>query len=473
MDIYDNLEFRRAHFIGVGGIGMSGIARVLLQMGYEVSGSDLSLNNVTERLQEMGALIHCGHAASNVGNADIVVVSSAVPDENPELMEAKKRGLKVMHRGQMLSWLMRSKVGIAIAGTHGKTTTTSMVACMLENYGMKPTVIVGGEVNGFGTNANLGAGDYLVAEADESDASFVDLSPQIAVVTSVDPDVNLSTSAYADCGFDHEATRLRVEELFVKFMNKVGDAGAVILCLDHPRIKEIYRTIQRRVVTYGFDAEADITARQVELANFTSRCRVFWRGRELGELVLNVPGRHNVQNALAAVAVGLEIGLDFSDISRLLSKFQGVRHRFQILSRANGIVVVDDYAHNPSKVKAAIHAAHTGSCKRVIAVFQPHRYTRTKFFQDEYASSFGEADALLVTDIYSACETPIPGITSQALIESIHHCDESLKILSTPSHDDVLACLRERCQSGDIVVFLGAGDISKCAVRAAEMLAQA
>lgn len=470
MDNVDNIEFRHVHFVGVGGVGMSGIARVLLQMGYPVSGSDLRSNGVTERLKELGAEIYLGHDPAHVKDADILVVSSAVPSDNPEILEAARRGIRIIQRGKMLSWLMNARVGIAIAGTHGKTTTTSMIAGMLEGYGMKPTVVVGGEINDMGTNAKLGSGDYLVAEADESDASFVELAPEIAVVTSVDADVNLSTEAFSDCGYDHEATCKRVEEMFMRFMRKVGENGVVVLCQDHPRLREMRPQLQSRVITYGLDAEADITARNIVLENYASSCRVFWRGRELGELKLQIPGRHNVQNALAAVAVGLEVGMDFSDISKQLAKFSGVRRRFQILGRGRGITVVDDYAHNPSKLKAAIHAAHTGSAKRVVAVFQPHRYTRTKFFKDEYATCFDEADLLLVTDIYAASEEPIPGISLETVIESVRTSAHAPEVIAAPTHDDIIAYLQKNCQEGDIVMFLGAGDITKCAARAAEVL---
>ncbi len=470
MDNYEDVRFKHTHFIGVGGIGMSAIARVLLQMGYPVSGSDLRTNRVTAGLEELGAQIFCGHDAAHVADADVVVVSSAIPEDNPELLEARKRGLKIMQRGQMLSWLMHSKVGIAVAGTHGKTTTTSMVASMLDGYGLKPTVVVGGEIIDYDSNAKLGGGDYLVAEADESDASFVELTPHIAIVSSIDPDVNFSTSAFNGCGLNHEAIQERVDDMFMRFMHKVNDKGLVIMCLDHPRVRQLYPQVKRRVVTYGLSSEADITATDIVLDNYRSRCRVFWRGKEMGELRLHVPGRHNVQNALAAVAVGLEVGMDFSDISRLLEQFHGVRRRFQVLGQGNGIIVVDDYAHNPSKVRAAIHAARTGSAKRVITVFQPHRYTRTKFFEEEYASSFDQTDVLVITDIYSAGEDPIEGVSSANLAEAVRRHENAPEVVLAPTHEDILAYLGQHCQAGDIVLFAGAGDISKCTARAAELL---
>ncbi|MBQ7567726.1 UDP-N-acetylmuramate--L-alanine ligase [bacterium] len=471
MDNIDHIEFRHVHFVGVGGIGMSGIAKVLLQMGYKVSGSDLRTNRITECLKELGAEIYRGHDPANVKGADLIVVSSAVPRDNPERLEAERLGIRVIQRGKMLSLLLNARVGIAIAGTHGKTTTSSMVASMLEGYGMKPTVVVGGVINSMGTNAKLGTGDYFVAEADESDASFVELAPEIAVVTSIDADVNLSAQAFSDCGYDHNATSSRVKEMFLRFIGRVGENGLAVLCYDHPGIKEMRSEVKCRVLSYGLDPEADIRAVNIELDNYTSRCTVFWRDRELGVMRLPVPGTHNVQNALAAVAVGVEVGLDFSDISRQLANFSGVRRRFQILSRANGIVVVDDYAHNPSKIKAAIHAAHTGSAKRVIAVFQPHRYTRTRFFKDQYATCFDDVDMLLVTDIYASSEEPIPGVSMYTVVDAVRSSEHAPEVVAVPTHEDIIAFLSSYCREGDIVLFLGAGDITSCAAKAAEALA--
>ena len=470
MDSIDNCNFSRVHFVGIGGIGMSGIAKVLLQLGYKVSGSDLRSNGVIEQLKTMGAHIFCGHDAVNVEGADIVVVSSAVPESNPELVAARERGITIVPRGSMLSWLFNSRSGIAIAGTHGKTTTSSMTASVMEGCGLDPTVIVGGEIIALGSNAKLGHGAHLVAEADESDASFVELAPKIAVVTSVDADVNLATEAYNDCGYDHGATCNRVEHMFLRFMHRVSEDGLVVLCYDHLRLRELQAKVQRRVVTYGLNPAADLTVKDLVLENFMSRCIVVFKGRELGELCLGIPGRHNVQNALAVIAIGLELGLDFPAIARELTNFSGVRRRFQVLRHDEQLLIVDDYAHNPSKLKAAIHAAHTGTAKRVVAVFQPHRYTRTKYFQSEYATSFDEADLLLVTDIYAASEKPIPGISLDTVVAAVRSSAHAPQVVPVPTHDDVIRYLQENSRPGDIVIFLGAGDITKCAARAAAEL---
>ncbi|MCR4784287.1 MAG: UDP-N-acetylmuramate--L-alanine ligase [bacterium] len=465
------LNFKHAHFVGIGGIGMSGIARILLQMGHSVSGSDLKSSRITQRLEDLGATIYCGHSADNVPeDTDILVVSSAVPASNPELLEAKRRNIQIIGRGHMLSMLMQSTKGIAVAGTHGKTTTTSMVATILEAANLHPTVVVGGELNDIGSNAKLGEGSFLVAEADESDASFIDLSPYIAVITSIDPDVNLSTEAYADCGYDHDKTGARVEELFLKFAHQVSENGFVVMCGDHPGVHSLIPRVKKRVVTYGLGEDNDIHADQISFADYASRCRVIWHGKELGELILRVPGLHNIQNALAAIAIGLEIGLNFADISRYMAAFRGVQRRFQILGEFDGVTIVDDYAHNPSKIKAAIKAAHTGEAKRVIVVFQPHRYTRTKFFKDEYCTIFGDADVLLVTDIYSAGEPPIEGVSSALLTEGIRKFGQPAQVFYTPTHADILEYVRTNCRAGDIVLFVGAGDINKCAARCAEFL---
>ena len=459
------IDFRQAHFVGIGGIGMSGIARVLLQMGYSVSGSDLEASRITRELEKLGARICQGHAPENIRGADVLVVSSAVPADNAELLAAQEAGLTIMQRGQMLSHLMQERLGVAVAGTHGKTTTTSMVATVLEHNGLQPTVIIGGELNDIGSNAKLGTGRHLVAEADESDASFLDLSPRIAVVTSVDPDVNLSTSAFCGCGYDYERTRKLVEELFFQFMHRVPEDGRVILCHDHPRIRALVPQVQRPVLTYGLGKGADLVATGIELADYGSRSRVFLRGRELGELVLRVPGRHNVQNALAAVAIGMEVGLDFPAIARVLASFQGVRRRFQVIGTFNGITVVDDYAHNPSKVQAAIQAARTGGANRVFAVFQPHRYSRVRFLAEYFFSAFEEADYLLMTDIYSAGENPIPGITTELLLDGVrrHGRPTPTQVFYTPGHQEVGQTLARECRPGDVVLCLGAGDIGECA----------
>lgn len=455
---------QHVHFIGIGGIGMSGIARVLLEMGWKVSGSDLKSSSITGALEEMGARIYVGHRAENVVQADIVVLSSAIPDENPELVEARVRELKIIERSQMLAFLMRQKFGIAVAGTHGKTTTTSMIAKVLDLAELRPTVIIGGEVNDIGSNAKLGGGFHLVAEADESDASFIHLEPKIAIVTNIDADVNLSAAPFRDLNFDSEQTLIRVEEMFEVFARRVPEDGRLILCWDHARVRALGQKVDLPKLTYGFHEEADLTVRDLQLDGLRCRCEVVYQGNVLGIMQLNVPGRHNVANALAAVAVGLELGLPTATILAALAVYEGVQRRFQILGEAQGVTVVDDYAHNPQKVAAALHAAKTAVAKtrgRVIAVFQPHRYTRTKFLFEDFCHAFEESDVLLVTDIYSAGESPILGLRIENLIEGISAVNPQLEIHHTPKEGDVLRRLSLVARSGDLVVTLGAGDVGR------------
>lgn len=458
------LDFKCVHFVGVGGIGMSGIARVLLQMGLKVSGSDLKSSHLTEILRSLGAKIFYGHSSDNLApDVDLMVISSAIAEDNPELVEAQRRGIEIIHRGHMLSLLMKPLKGVAIAGTHGKTTTSAMIATIFKSANLDPTIVVGGELNSLGSNAEFGRGEYLVAEADESDASFLDLSPHIAIVTSIDPDVNLGTEAYSDCGYDYDLTAKRVEEIFVKFINGISEDGLLILCGDHHGVRDVLPLVRKKFITYGLGTDNDLHAVDVSLANYSSCCRVIYKGRELGELVLNIPGVHNIQNALAAIASGLEVGLEFKDIARYLANFGGVKRRFQIVGRGKGLTIVDDYAHNPSKIKAAIRAAHTGDAKRVVVIFQPHRYTRTRFFQDEYCSSFNEADLLVITDIYSAGEVPIEGVSSAKLVEEIKKMGSVREVFYAPQEDDVLNFVQSNCREGDIVLFLGAGNICRFA----------
>ena len=457
-------EGQHVHFIGIGGIGMSGIARVLLEMGWKVSGSDLKSSPITSGLEEMGARIHLGHRAENLGEAGVIVLSSAIPQDNPERLEANHRGLKIIQRCEMLAFLMRQKFGIAVAGTHGKTTTTSMVAKVMESAELRPTVIIGGEVNDMGSNAKLGGGFHLVAEADESDASFVHLEPKIAIVTNMDADVNLSAEPFQDLGYDTDKTMIRVKEMFEIFANKLPEDGCLILCWDHERVRELATKVKRPILSYGFHPEAELTIKNLELDGLKCRGDVFFKGEKLGPLVLNTPGRHNVANALASIAVGLELKIPASDILSSLAHYEGVRRRFQILGEANGVMVVDDYAHNPQKISAALHAAKTAVEKnegRVVAVFQPHRYTRTKFLYDDFCKCFGEADILLVTDVYSAGEEPIADLRMEDLIQEVSKNSPNVEICRTPQERDVMDKLRGVCRSGDLVITLGAGDVGK------------
>ena len=455
---------QHVHFIGIGGIGMSGIARVLLEMDWKISGSDLKSSSITGGLEEMGARIYVGHRAENVVDADIVVLSSAIPEENPELVEARRRGLHIIERSEMLAFLMKQKFGIAVAGTHGKTTTTSMVAKVLDLADLRPTVIIGGEVNDIGSNAKLGGGTHLVAEADESDASFIHLEPQVAIITNIDADVNLSAAPFRDLNYESAATMGRVEEMFEIFARKVPDDGRLIMCWDHPRVRSLGAKVDLPKLTYGFHEDADLTIRDLQLDGLRCRGDVVYRGETLGALQLNVPGRHNVSNALASIAVGLTLGLPTATILAALAAYEGVQRRFQILGEAGGVTVVDDYAHNPQKVAAALHAAKTAIAKttgRVVAVFQPHRYTRTKFLFEDFCSSFSDCDILLVTDIYSAGESPILGLRVENLMDGITTHSSSVEAYHTPKEADVIRRLAMVTRPGDLVITLGAGDVGR------------
>lgn len=462
----------RVHFVGIGGIGMSGIARVLLQLGYQVSGSDLKSSAITRNLEDMGATIYQGHQASNIGEVDTVVLSTAINENNPEVKEALERGLQIMIRSQMLGFLMRTRYGIAIAGTHGKTTTSSMVAHLLEYCQLRPTSVIGGEVYGLGSNAQLGCGPHLVAEADESDASFLELEPKIAVITNIDSDVNLSAPHFAGHNFDYEKTMGMIETMFVDFMRRVPQDGKLVLCADAPLVMEQRSKVTAPVVTYGLNPEADITAVDLQLKGFACQCTVVIHGRRAGSMLLHIPGKHNIQNALAAVAIGLELGLTFEQISAGLTAFQGVKRRFQIVGEQGGVTVVDDYAHNPAKVMAALHAARCCTQGRVIGVFQPHRYTRTKFLAHEFAEAFGDADLLLMTDIYSAGEVPIVGVKTEMLLEKVRQANTKTRLVHTPGQKEVIDFLRREALPGDVVMLLGAGDVGSWAPALLDFLTQ-
>ncbi|MDQ7822691.1 MAG: UDP-N-acetylmuramate--L-alanine ligase [Candidatus Eremiobacteraeota bacterium] len=461
---------RQVHFIGIGGIGMSGIARVLLEKGYRVTGSDIRPSSMMRKLEDLGASCFIGHSGQNIGSADVVVVSSAIPEKNPELVEARRRQIKVVQRAEMLGFLMQSVYGIAVAGTHGKTTTTSMIAAVLEQNGLDPTVVIGGELNDIGSNARLGHDPYLVAEADESDASFLHLSPRMAVITSIDSDVNLNVMPYVACNYDYDLTMKKIIENFKAFIERLPGDGNVVLCIDNENVRNLYPSVGRRKISYGLSPDADIRAEEITLAEFCSTSKISFKGKLLGNLHLRVPGRHNVQNALAAIAIGLELGFSFEGIRKALHAFPGVQRRFQILGEASGVLVVDDYAHNPSKIKAALHAARTGWGKRVIAVFQPHRYSRTRFLFDEFSGAFNDADVLIVTDIYSAGEQPIVGMRGETLAEYIAQRAPHVEVLSIPKNDEVIAYLAQFAAPGDLVITLGAGDICRVAEKLCERL---
>ena len=449
-------QARRIHFIGIGGIGMSGIAELLVSLGYEVSGSDMQRTDITDRLASLGARISQGHDARHVHDAEVVVYSSAVRPANPEMIAARERGLTLVPRAELLAELMRLRQGIAVAGAHGKTTTTSMITLVLDIAGLDPTAVIGGRVSSFGSNAKLGRGKYLVAEADESDRSFLRLSPRFAVITNIDRE---HLEAYRD--FDD------LKAAFVQFANSVPSNGAVILCADDPHLKTIRGDVKRHVVTYGFDESADVTALDVRLKGYGSVCTVRARkpgGRaiELGQLQLAVPGRHNVLNALAAAAMARELGIAWSDVARGLGGFQGAERRFQRRGEAAGVPVVEDYGHHPTEIAAVIAAAKPIVEGKLILAFQPHRYTRTQFLLGEFARAFVGADVLVLTDIYAAGEDPIAGVTLDTLADAVRAgFSGDLRIVRALR--DVPGELASVAQAGDLIVLLGAGSIGSIA----------
>ncbi|MGE5243862.1 MAG: UDP-N-acetylmuramate--L-alanine ligase [Betaproteobacteria bacterium] len=461
---------RRVHFIGIGGIGMSGIAELLANLGYAVSGSDEKRSAVTDRLASLGIRVAYGHDAANVGDADVVVVSSAVKAANPEAREAVRRQIPVIPRAEMLAELMRLRYGIAVAGAHGKTTTTSMIALVLERAGLDPTAVIGGRLSAFGSNARLGRGELMVAEADESDRSFLKLFPTIAVITNIDYE---HLENYG--GFDD------LRQAFVDFANKVPFYGAVVACADDANLAAILPRMTRRVTTYGLDAaDADVTACEVTLGGMAVEATVMRRARRaedparplarLGRLSIPVPGRHNLQNALAAVVVGMELGVPFDRIAAGLTEFNGVERRFEVRGEPNGILVVDDYGHHPTEI-AAVLAAARGLNRRIVVAFQPHRYTRTKALMDAFGPALAGADHVLLAGIYAAGEDPIPGVTVDALAAAVRR-SVGVPVDVVPRLEDLAAAIAEVARPGDVVITLGAGSIGSVPERLLEVLAE-
>jgi UDP-N-acetylmuramate--alanine ligase len=443
-------KIRNIHFVGIGGIGMSGIAEVLLNLGFQVSGSDLKATPVTERLAGLGARIFEGHAASHTTEAQVVVVSSAVPPDNPEIQEAYKRQIPVIPRAEMLAELMRLKFNVAVAGAHGKTTVTSMIAVMAAEAKLDPTAVIGGRLDVFGSSARLGKSDLMVVEADESDRSFLYLLPSIAVVTNIDRE-----------HLDHYYDLDEIAAAFISFMNKVPFYGAVVVCVDPPWREQIQRAIpslRRRIVTYGVEAGADIEGTIRELRPTGSVFDVAAKGKSLGTFSLQVPGRHNVQNALAAVAVGLELDLTAEQIRHGLECFRGADRRLQIKAELDGITIVDDYGHHPTEIRATLDALRLRGANRIIAIFQPHRYTRTNFLLDELAGSFEGCDRVYVLDIYGAGEKPIPGVSSQRLVARMHDLGATYARYAQ-SEDQVMEELLREARPGDLIVTIGAGSV--------------
>ena len=443
---------RRIHFVGVGGIGMSGIAELLANLGYEVSGSDAKASELTAGLEKLGVRIAKGHDAAHVREADVVVTSSAIQAGNPEVDAARRRGIPVIPRAEMLAELMRLRYGIAVAGAHGKTTTTSMIALVLERAGLDPTAVIGGRLSAFGSNARLGRGDYMVVEADESDRSFLKLTPSIAVITNIDHEHMESYGSWD-----------ALQQAFVDFANKVPFYGTVVACADDEPVRGLLPRMTRRVITYGFDDRtATVTGREMALEAFGSRCRVVHTptggaATEIGTLQLRVPGRHNLLNALGAVAVGLEVGIPFAKIASGFADFRGAERRFQLRGEARGVMVVDDYGHHPTEIAAVISAARAGLDRRVVVVFQPHRYTRTRDLLDQFGSALGAADEIVLTDVYAAGESPIPGATAEAVEAAVRKSGRPVTLVK--ALDDIPAAVARVARPNDLVITLGAGSI--------------
>ncbi|WP_455242176.1 UDP-N-acetylmuramate--L-alanine ligase [Petrachloros mirabilis] len=456
---------QQIHLVGIGGSGMSGIAEVLLTLGYKVTGSDLQATDTTRRLEELGGKIFIGHHESNVGEAQVVVISSAVSPQNPEVVTAKSRQIPVIPRAEMLAELMRLKFGVAIAGAHGKTTTTSMVANVLAQGGLDPTMVIGGKVNALGSHARLGRGELLVAEADESDGSFLRLSPTIIAVTNLDRE-----------HLDHYGSMERIYESFLEFINKVPFYGLAVLCADDDRLRSLFPKVVKRYHTYGlFERDGltpDFRATDISVKQWGSEFRAFFRTRNLGPFRLSVPGIHNVSNALAAIAIGVELDVPVDLIRKALAAFTGVERRFHLRGEANGITVVDDYGHHPTEIKATLAAAKQGwPDRRLVVLFQPHRYTRTRDLLDDFALAFRDADQLYVTEIYAASEQPIPGISGAKLAEAIRATGHS-GVHFIERKDQLVDQVLPHLKTGDLVLTLGAGDIWKSGPALLAKLAQ-
>ena len=437
----------RVHFIGIGGAGMSAVAHVLLARGYRVSGSDLRPSDSTRRLEALGATVYVGHDGAHVAEADVVVASRAVPDLNVELVAARYRNLPVLHRAQLLGQIMEAGTGIAVVGTHGKTTTTAMTTHVLAAGGLDPTALVGGDVEDLGGNVRIGQGPHVIAEVDESDGSLVYVRPHAAVVTSLD---------FTDHR-DHYRSMERLLETFTQFLGALPTEGFAVLCTDHRYVRDLLPRVAGRALTFGLSGGAQYTAGIQKMEGRVTRCTVRRDGRTLGKVVLPVPGRYNVRNALAATAVALELGMPFEDIARALGTFGGVHRRFDVRGDVDGIMVVDDYAHNPIKIAAVLRAAkECWPTRRVVAVFQPHRFSRTKTTYRRFAQAFDDADELVITEIYPADETPIPGVTAALIVDAVRPHHPVTFVEDAPS---VVGHLLPRLRAGDLVLTLGAGDI--------------
>lgn len=446
------------HFIGIGGIGMSGIAELLLNLDYRVSGSDLKPSPITERLEQLGGKVTIGHSADNVEGADVVVTSSAIGDTNPEVVAALAAGVPVIPRAEMLAELMRMRHGVLIAGSHGKTTTTSMMATVFEAAGLDPTVVIGGRLEAWGTNARLGEGEFMVAEADESDGSFLRLTPTIAIVTNIDQE-----------HLDHYDDFAHLRDAFVEFLNKVPFYGTCVVCLDDPEVQDIIPRVTRKLVTYGFNQQADVRASAIEVTPDGTRMRCHAHDRDLGEIQLQVLGRHNALNALACVAVALDLQLDMDTVAAALSAYSGTDRRFQRIHSGGDVLVIDDYGHHPTEIRAVLCAAREAWNRRRIVCFQPHRYSRCQLLRDEFGRAFYDADEVLVLPIYAAGEAPIVGVSGEDLAAAIR--DHGHKhVTYVDGAEAAFEAVTRIVKPGDLVVTLGAGDVWKLSRRIGEWL---
>ena len=447
-------KIQQIHLVGIGGAGMSGIAEVLLTLGYKVSGSDLNSSETTRRLEELGGRVFLGHHESNVGEAQVVVISSAVSPTNPEVVVARSRLVPVIPRAEMLAELMRLKYGVAIAGAHGKTTTTTMISSVLAVGGLDPTIVIGGKVNALGSHARLGRGDLLVAEADESDGSFLKLSPAIVAVTNMDRE-----------HLDHYGSMEKLESSFLEFINRIPFYGLAVLCADDARIRTLLPQVVKRFQTYGLEERAgepppDFRAAEITLKKWESEFRAYFREKNLGPFRLSIPGIHNVSNALVAITIGIELDVPVDLIRKGLAAFTGVERRFQLRGEKGGVMVVDDYGHHPTEIHATLSAAKQGWDRRLVVLFQPHRYTRTRDLIGEFARAFEHADVVFVTEIYPAGEPAIPGVSGEKLVEAIRAAGHP-SVTWGGRKDQLVECVQPVLQPGDLVVTLGAGDIWK------------
>ncbi|KHM51499.1 UDP-N-acetylmuramate--L-alanine ligase [Anaerovibrio lipolyticus DSM 3074] len=449
---------KKVHFVGIGGAGMSALAKILVEKGYNVSGSDVKESVMTGILRDLGAKVFIGQRAENVQDTEAVVVSSAIRENNPEVVEAKRLGLKRLHRSDVNAFLINNSKGIAVAGAHGKTTTTSMLGVSLDYEGVSPSIIIGGEVDYLGSNAKLGKSDYLVSEADESDGTFLKYYPYIGIVTNVEND-----------HMDHYGTMENIIKAFTQFLNQIREDGWGVVCFDNENIRNIIKNVNRKIVSYAIDHEADYVAANIKADASGTSFDVIHKGENLGTVKLNVPGRHNVLNAMACVVTGITLGQSVAQMAEGLTMFNGAKRRFQTKGKAQGVWVVDDYAHHPTEIATTLKAARQTQPKRLVCAFQPHRYSRTQLLQKEYGSCFKDADLLVLTDVYSAGEDPIPGVDGELLVKEVAE-QTGQKTVYIKDKKEIAAYLKSIAQEGDLIMTMGAGDIVKCGEELVELL---